>query len=619
MRTNIRYNRSQSSSAKLETCFRKSSKLSTKYVKSTATDSSLAKVEMIVMKKNMTEDVRCRNCFRDSSDHSRQSAKKKKKKKKNVFVWKSVNTYSTNSEEEGGGGEEGESFMRRRRRRTNNEKEYLSTSYKHEKSIALALFKHKTEAVVTLGMVLLFSTADRTIFTLTALPIARELGLSIKDIGLIQNVFLLGYMMTNVIGGHLSTPSRGKRSISPANLLFIALFFWSLAVLLLPVLLWLSKCGLVGFFSPFSILLISRLLFGLASGVALPAAAGFAGTSSYFLNAERGETFTTLLSMFNCGSGFGFIFGGFLVPIIGWKGAFFVFGSCGMVYAVIAFIRLRRLDKFIEKVYNNNRDFNESNNNSLGGLNEEESTTIKIATEDEAYSKDVNINQINNKNWFLLSSVSMKLQLGVVLFSHIMTNVGFFTFQNWLGIYMQGALGFSVSDTGAFLFLPWFMTALVAFYGGKLCQKAIVERSVPAWKTRQIAMIIATVIPAISCVILAFFSIGGEKIPSIIALNIKFLSVSVVALAVGAQAASVAGVHAYLQDYACQKAGTILGITNTIGVFSCLLANKAIAQWVSFDAKTGFAKVFVSLALMYLSCGFIWVKTMKGERLDGCA
>jgi len=36
------------------------------------------------------------------------------------------------------------------------------------KPIAFALFKHKTQAVITLGIVLLFSTADRTIFTLTA-------------------------------------------------------------------------------------------------------------------------------------------------------------------------------------------------------------------------------------------------------------------------------------------------------------------------------------------------------------------------------------------------------------------------------------------------------------------
>ena len=97
------------------------------------------------------------------------------------------------------------------------------------KPIAFALFKHKTQAVITLGIVLLFSTADRTIFTLAALPIANELGLSIAQIGWIQNVFLIGYMSTNVIGGQLAT-SKKSGSISPSSLLFLALFFWSLAV-----------------------------------------------------------------------------------------------------------------------------------------------------------------------------------------------------------------------------------------------------------------------------------------------------------------------------------------------------------------------------------------------------
>ena len=88
------------------------------------------------------------------------------------------------------------------------------------KPIAFALFKHKTQAVITLGLVLLFSTANRTIFTLTALPIANELQLSITQIGWIQNLFLVGYMCTNVIGGQLATNSK-SRIITPTNLMFL--------------------------------------------------------------------------------------------------------------------------------------------------------------------------------------------------------------------------------------------------------------------------------------------------------------------------------------------------------------------------------------------------------------
>ena len=496
------------------------------------------------------------------------------------------------------------------------------------KPIAFALFKHKTQAVITLGLVLLFSTANRTIFTLTALPIANELQLSITQIGWIQNLFLVGYMCTNVIGGQLAT-NRKSRIISPTNLMFLVLFLWSLAVALLPTLLWLKSgfagglpFGLDKILTPFSILLISRLLFGLASGVALPAAAGWCGTSAYFLDAERGETFTTLLSMFNVGSGFGMLFSGFLVPKIGWKGAFLVFGLSGMVYACVAFVRMRRLDRFIDKVEERHNAIGSADNISM--LSDGECNALDYSlTEEETATKEeqerfvVDCEDYSNRTWLINSRLSVKLQLLVVTLAHITTNIGFFTFQNWLGIYMQGSLGFSISDTGAYLFLPWSMTAIVAYFGGKLCQKAIRDHQMPPWRARQIAMTIATTIPAFGSVLLAYFSLALSNTPLFITENIQIISVSTITLIVSAQAASVAGVHAYLQDYASTRAGSILGVTNTAGVFSCLIANKFIASSVSTSTNTGFAKVFLALALMYVFCGTLWIRTMKGDRLDG--
>ena len=582
---------------------------------------------------------------KEASFLSRSPSKERRRRK--IVVVAAVGASSSSSLGGGGGGDgEGEE----EKKKNDIGIEFESISYDENfvgltKPIAFALFKHKTQAVITLGLVLLFSTADRTIFTLTALPIAKELQLSIAQIGWIQNVFLIGYMSTNVIGGQLAT-SKKSGSISPANLLFLALFFWSLAVALLPALLWLKSSGAAFLFglekmlTPFVILLISRLLFGLASGVALPAAAGFCGTSAYFLDAERGETFTTLLSMFNVGSGFGMLLGGFLVPAIGWKGAFFAFGLGGMVYAIVAHIRLRRLDRFIDKVEerHNNPAFVDGGGD-IPMLSEEEcaaldSSFTKMTKEGEAedgekeegtivreerarQAFDASCEDYSNRTWLMNSSLSVKLQLLVVTLTHIMTNIGFFTFQNWLGIYMQGSLGFSVSDTGAYLFLPWFMTALVAYFGGKLCQKAIRDYQTPPWKTRRIAMTVATMIPALGCLLLAYFSLAVSAIPLFVAENIQVLSVSIVALVVGAQAASVAGVHAYLQDYAAERAGSILGVTNTAGVFSCLLANKLIAEWVGKSVGTGFAKVFFSLAFMYVFCGLVWIRSMKGDRLDG--
>jgi hypothetical protein len=130
-------------------------------------------------------------------------------------------------------------------------------------------------------------------------------------------------------------------------------------------------------------------------------------------------------------------------------------------------------------------------------------------------------------------------------------------------------------------------------------------------------MTVATMIPAFGCLLLAYFSLALSSTPLFVSENIQILSVSIIAIIVGAQAASVAGVHAYLQDYASDRAGSILGVTNTAGVFSCLVANKVIAKWVGQSATLGFAKVFFGLAGMYVFCGCVWIRNMKGDRLDG--
>ena len=165
------------------------------------------------------------------------------------------------------------------------------------------------------------------------------------------------------------------------------------------------------------------------------------------------------------------LFGGFLVPKIGWKGAFLVFGLSGMVYACVAFVRMRRLDRFIDKV--------EERHNAIGSADD-----ISMLSDDECNALDYSLTEEEtatkrNKNGSLWTARTTPTDLADQLSSlrqtptrshaaHITTNIGFFTFQNWLGIYMQGSLGFSISDTGAYLFLPWFMTAIVAYFGETL-------------------------------------------------------------------------------------------------------------------------------------------------------
>ena len=190
--------------------------------------------------------------------------------------------------------------------------------------------------------------------------------------------------------------------------------------------------------TPFAILLISRLLFGLASGVALPAAAGFLWHVRVLSRRGKRRNFYDFIEHVQRRLWVRDVVRRIFSSVIGWKGAFFVFGLSGMVYAVIAYMRLRRLDRFIEKVEERHNPFSSSMVDDIPMLSEDECVALDSSLAEETVSNeeqarfDIACEDYSNRTWLKNSPLSVKFQLLVVTLAHIMTNIGFFTFQNWL-------------------------------------------------------------------------------------------------------------------------------------------------------------------------------------------
>ena len=86
-------------------------------------------------------------------------------------------------------------------------------------------------------------------------------------------------------------------------------------------------------------------------------------------------------------------------------------------------------------------------------------------------------------------------QLGALAWCHVCINWGFFILQSWLPVYLAKELGFSLGGSGLVAALPWFLTAACSFSSGQIAD-FLVAKGWTRWKVRRLMMNIATIGPA---------------------------------------------------------------------------------------------------------------------------
>jgi MFS family permease/glycerophosphoryl diester phosphodiesterase len=172
-------------------------------------------------------------------------------------------------------------------------------------------------ALAVLTGVNLLNYIDRYIFSALLEPIKRDLGFSDTQLGLLGSAFIFAYLFVSPVFGYFG--DRGGRS----------------KVMAMGAALWSFATALTGLATGF----MSQLAARVAVGVGESAYSVIAPTTiaDHFSRAARGKVFAIYSGALTVGSAFGFVLGGWLEPIVGWRHAFFVVGVPGLLLAVILF------------------------------------------------------------------------------------------------------------------------------------------------------------------------------------------------------------------------------------------------------------------------------------------
>ena len=390
--------------------------------------------------------------------------------------------------------------------------------------------------------------------------------------------------MTQILGGMAADRFGGAR------VLLIGLGLWSLAVCLIPT------STLPGTpFPPFAVIMAARILFGMASGCAVPACASAVAT--YVTPERRAGSLTFLFAFFNCGSAFGLLLAGGLITHLGWQSVFLAFGGVGVLWSVSGYLALPAAAKQMRL---------QRNPAAVAGkvtsVDERVNTVATKAEAEAGVGDGVEVGRApaTDKGWDQLPGW-MYPQLLSLAWCHICINWGFFIMQSWLPIYLAKSLGLSLGSSGLMSALPWFLTAAMALSSGQVAD-GLLARGWRRWEVRRLMMNIATVGPAAALALLALPLASSTA-----------AALALLAAMLGTQAVAVSGYHSYLQDVAPSRAGAFLGLTNTLGVGAGIAAN--LLTGYILETTGSFELVFVVTAGMYASGGVVWNTFLRGRML----
>jgi len=158
--------------------------------------------------------------------------------------------------------------------------------------------------------------ADRAAMSAVLAAVRVDLSLSDVSLGMLGSFFLWSYALGSPIAGILA--DRWSRE----RLVVLSLFAWS------------GVTVLTGLATNFATLLSLRVALGFAECLFFPAA--FALIAQYHAPGTRAKAMSVMTIGINCGMVLGGSAAGFLAQHYGWRTGFFLFGTVGIVLALVA-------------------------------------------------------------------------------------------------------------------------------------------------------------------------------------------------------------------------------------------------------------------------------------------
>lgn len=363
-----------------------------------------------------------------------------------------------------------------------------------------------------------------------------------EEQGIVLSSFFYGYLLTQLPGGFLALKFGGK------NLFGLGILSTALFTLLTP----LSARAGIGF------LVALRVFIGLCEGVVFPA--NHAVWTKWAPPLERSTLTTVAASGSHIGTVIAMPLSGLLAQHLGWTSVFYVFGSIGVVWAIIWFLVVK------------NSPSEDPN------ISEEERLYIETSLANDVQKKDVKV------PW---KAIFTSMPVWAIVAAHFSENWGFYTLLTELPSFLKHRLNFDLSEAGFVSALPYLVMAFTVQVGGQMAdclrRKKILSTSV----VRKLFNSFGFVCQGI-CIVIAGYTTNW------------LVAVVCLTLAVGGGGFAFSGFFVNHLDIAPPFAGILIGLSNTVATLPGIISPLLTGVIVQHHSAAEWREVFYLGGLIYI-------------------
>ncbi|AUY25888.1 MFS transporter [Mixta calida] len=335
--------------------------------------------------------------------------------------------------------------------------------------------------VLLLFLVYMINYLDRVALSLTVPMIEKDLMLNAEQFGMIFGSFFFGYALFNFIGG-LATDKYG-----PTLVLGIAVGMWSLF------------CGLTALATGFWSMLILRVLFGMAEGPIC--ASANKEINGWFPKKQA----ATAMGFLSAGSPLGGAVAGpiigYLALAFGWRPAFVIICSIGIVWMIVWF--------FVAA----------DNPARSKRVSDEERALIEKLKEAQPGDEPELAQASHGLGYYLRQPIIL-----VTAFAFFCYNYILFFFLSWFPAYLVQAHGLDIKSMSMTTVIPWIVGFVGLALGGWISDK-IFNITGRLLLSRKIVLVVALLAAAL-CVALAGTVEGVTSAVLLMSISIFFLYIT---------------------------------------------------------------------------------------------
>ncbi|AUX94038.1 MFS transporter [Mixta gaviniae] len=413
--------------------------------------------------------------------------------------------------------------------------------------------------VLLLFLVYMINYLDRVALSLTVPMIEKDLMLNAEQFGMIFGSFFFGYALFNFIGG-LATDKYG-----PTLVLGLAVGMWSLF------------CGLTAIATGFWSMLILRVLFGMAEGPIC--ASANKAINGWFPKKQA----ATAMGFLSAGSPLGGAVAGpiigYLALAFGWRPAFVIICSIGIVWMVVWFFIAADNPARSKRVSADERALIEKLKEAQPG---EEADLTQAA---------------HGLGYYLRQPIIL-----VTAFAFFCYNYILFFFLSWFPAYLVQAHGLDIKSMSMTTMIPWIVGFVGLALGGWISDK-IFNITGRLLLSRKIVLVVALLAAAL-CVALAGTVEGVTSAVLLMSISIFFLYIT------------GAIYWAIIQDVVHKsRVGGISGFIHLVGSVSGIIGPIVTGFIVQHTGK--FDSAFVLAGVVAALGAFLVLFVIKSPKASG--